>query len=118
VNSLKLESECSAPGEQPKFLGIREQRVTGLMIFVLMGCSVFMTAILKVIVHSLLRQISSAFVSRNSSRCWEYSGQNKQDNYGKLVNNIMEIYSVLWCYRESRGSILVRVVRERRWYLK
>lgn len=48
VNSLKLESECSAPGEQPKFLGIREQRVTGLMIFVLMGSSVFMTSILKV----------------------------------------------------------------------
>ncbi|KAM9760205.1 electroneutral sodium bicarbonate exchanger 1 isoform 5-T7 [Dama dama] len=49
VNSLKLESECSAPGEQPKFLGIREQRVTGLMIFVLMGCSVFMTTVLKFI---------------------------------------------------------------------
>ncbi|XP_007908765.2 electroneutral sodium bicarbonate exchanger 1 isoform X4 [Callorhinchus milii] len=49
VNSLKLESECSAPGEVPKFLGIREQRVTGLMIFVLMGCSVFMTAFLKFI---------------------------------------------------------------------
>ncbi|XP_067385942.1 electroneutral sodium bicarbonate exchanger 1 isoform X1 [Emydura macquarii macquarii] len=49
VNSLKLESGCSAPGEQPKFLGIREQRVTGLMIFVLMGCSVFMTAVLKFI---------------------------------------------------------------------
>ncbi|XP_055520513.1 electroneutral sodium bicarbonate exchanger 1-like [Leucoraja erinacea] len=49
VNSLKLESECSAPGEQPKFLGIREQRVTGLMIFVLMGCSVFMTTFLKFI---------------------------------------------------------------------
>lgn len=48
VNSLKLESECSAPGEQPKFLGIREQRFTGLMIFVLMGSSVFMTSILKV----------------------------------------------------------------------
>ncbi|XP_016425628.1 sodium-driven chloride bicarbonate exchanger [Sinocyclocheilus rhinocerous] len=47
VNSLKLESECSAPGEQPKFLGIREQRFTGLMIFVLMGSSVFMTSILK-----------------------------------------------------------------------
>lgn len=61
VNSLKLESECSAPGEQPKFLGIREQRVTGLMIFVLMGCSVFMTGILKVIIHSLLRQILSAW---------------------------------------------------------
>uniref|UniRef100_A0A3B3S1H2 Anion exchange protein n=1 Tax=Paramormyrops kingsleyae TaxID=1676925 RepID=A0A3B3S1H2_9TELE len=49
VNSLKLESECSAPGEQPKFLGIREQRVTGFMIFVLMGLSVFMTSALKFI---------------------------------------------------------------------
>ncbi|KAM9352693.1 sodium bicarbonate cotransporter 3-like isoform 2-T2 [Symphorus nematophorus] len=49
VNSLKLESECAAPGEQPKFLGIREQRVTGFMIFVLMGCSVFMTSVLKFI---------------------------------------------------------------------
>lgn len=48
VNSLKVESGCSAPGEQPKFLGIREQRVTGFMIFVLMGCSVFMTSMLKV----------------------------------------------------------------------
>uniref|UniRef100_H3BXL7 Anion exchange protein n=1 Tax=Tetraodon nigroviridis TaxID=99883 RepID=H3BXL7_TETNG len=49
VNSLKLESECSAPGEQPKFLGIREQRFTGLMIFILMGSSVFMTSVLKFI---------------------------------------------------------------------
>ncbi|XP_034560297.1 sodium bicarbonate cotransporter 3-like isoform X3 [Notolabrus celidotus] len=49
VNSLKVESGCSAPGEQPKFLGIREQRVTGFMIFVLMGCSVFMTSALKFI---------------------------------------------------------------------
>uniref|UniRef100_A0A8C7ISS3 Anion exchange protein n=1 Tax=Oncorhynchus kisutch TaxID=8019 RepID=A0A8C7ISS3_ONCKI len=49
VNSLKLESECSAPGEQPKFLGIREQRVTSFMIFILMGCSVFMTSVLKFI---------------------------------------------------------------------
>uniref|UniRef100_UPI00398EDB6A sodium bicarbonate cotransporter 3-like isoform X6 n=1 Tax=Pristiophorus japonicus TaxID=55135 RepID=UPI00398EDB6A len=49
VNSLKVESECSAPGEQPKFLGIREQRVTGLLIFILMGLSVFMTSVLKFI---------------------------------------------------------------------
>ncbi|XP_061110740.1 sodium bicarbonate cotransporter 3 isoform X2 [Conger conger] len=49
VNSLKLESHCSAPGEQPKFLGIREQRVTGFMIFILMGMSVFMTSVLKFI---------------------------------------------------------------------
>ncbi|XP_015263177.1 PREDICTED: electroneutral sodium bicarbonate exchanger 1 [Gekko japonicus] len=49
VNSLKLESSSAAPGEQPKFLGIREQRVTGLMIFVLMGLSVFMTSVLQFI---------------------------------------------------------------------
>ncbi|XP_036387937.1 electroneutral sodium bicarbonate exchanger 1 isoform X1 [Megalops cyprinoides] len=49
VNSLKLESESSAPGEQPRFLGIREQRLTGLVIFLLMGCSVFMTTVLRFI---------------------------------------------------------------------
>ncbi|XP_076862125.1 sodium bicarbonate cotransporter 3-like isoform X4 [Brachyhypopomus gauderio] len=49
VNSLKVESGCSAPGEQPKFLGIREQRLTGVLIFTLMGCSVFMTSALKFI---------------------------------------------------------------------
>ncbi|XP_036007997.1 electroneutral sodium bicarbonate exchanger 1 isoform X2 [Fundulus heteroclitus] len=49
VNSLKLESESAAPGEQPRFLGIREQRVTGLVIFLLMGCSVFMTGALQFI---------------------------------------------------------------------
>lgn len=56
VNSLKLESECSAPGEQPKFLGIREQRVTGLMIFMLMGSSVFMTSVLKVGQNSFIKK--------------------------------------------------------------
>ncbi|KAI5615013.1 electroneutral sodium bicarbonate exchanger 1 isoform X1, partial [Silurus asotus] len=49
VNSLKLESESAAPGEQPRFLGIREQRFTGLLIFLLMGCSVFMTGALQFI---------------------------------------------------------------------
>ncbi|KAF4112374.1 electroneutral sodium bicarbonate exchanger 1 [Onychostoma macrolepis] len=49
VNSLKLESESSAPGEQPRFLGIREQRLTGLFIFLLMGLSVFMTGALQFI---------------------------------------------------------------------
>ncbi|KFP89885.1 Electroneutral sodium bicarbonate exchanger 1, partial [Apaloderma vittatum] len=48
-SSLQVEAVSSAPGEQPRFLGIREQRVTGLMIFVLMGCSVFLTSLLKFI---------------------------------------------------------------------
>ncbi|XP_030622928.1 electrogenic sodium bicarbonate cotransporter 1 [Chanos chanos] len=49
IDSLKMETETSAPGEQPKFLGVREQRVTGVLVFVLTGLSVFMAPILKVI---------------------------------------------------------------------
>uniref|UniRef100_A0A3B5LYR1 Anion exchange protein n=1 Tax=Xiphophorus couchianus TaxID=32473 RepID=A0A3B5LYR1_9TELE len=49
IDSLKMETETSAPGEQPKFLGVREQRVTGVLVFMLTGLSVFMSPILKFI---------------------------------------------------------------------
>ncbi|KAG5841119.1 hypothetical protein ANANG_G00196210 [Anguilla anguilla] len=49
IDSLKMETETSAPGEQPKFLGVREQRVTGVFVFLLTGLSVFMAPILKFI---------------------------------------------------------------------
>ncbi|XP_067294367.1 solute carrier family 4 member 4a isoform X6 [Pseudorasbora parva] len=49
IDSLKMETETSAPGEQPKFLGVREQRVTGIFVFLLTGLSVFMSPILKFI---------------------------------------------------------------------
>ncbi|XP_039182023.1 anion exchange protein 4 isoform X2 [Crotalus tigris] len=49
MDSLKKESTTSAPGEQPKFLGIREQRVTGLVVFILTGLSVFLAPVLKFI---------------------------------------------------------------------
>ncbi|XP_018910915.2 sodium-driven chloride bicarbonate exchanger isoform X5 [Bemisia tabaci] len=47
VNSLKLESECAAPGEKPQFLGVREQRVTHIMIFLMIGFSVLITPMLR-----------------------------------------------------------------------
>ncbi|XP_028966571.1 electroneutral sodium bicarbonate exchanger 1 [Galendromus occidentalis] len=47
VNSLKRESESSAPGEKPQFLGVREQRVTQIVIFILVGLSVFFTKLLR-----------------------------------------------------------------------
>ncbi|NXG74449.1 S4A4 protein, partial [Baryphthengus martii] len=47
MESLRKESTTSAPGEQPEFLGIREQRLTGLAVFVLMGVSVFMAPVLR-----------------------------------------------------------------------
>lgn len=47
VNSLKVESETAAPGEKPQFLGVREQRVTHVMIFLTIGCSVLLTPLLS-----------------------------------------------------------------------
>ncbi|XP_054613337.1 electrogenic sodium bicarbonate cotransporter 4 isoform X2 [Dunckerocampus dactyliophorus] len=49
IDSLKMESESSAPGEQPQFLGVREQRLTGTLVFVLTGLSVFLAPILQYI---------------------------------------------------------------------
>ena len=49
VNSLRMESESASPGEKPQFLGVREQRVTHIMIFVLVGSSVFLTQYLSYI---------------------------------------------------------------------
>nr|XP_015196368.1 PREDICTED: electrogenic sodium bicarbonate cotransporter 4 isoform X6 [Lepisosteus oculatus] len=49
IDSLKMETESSAPGEQPQFLGVREQRLTGIMVFVLTGVSIFMAPILQYI---------------------------------------------------------------------
>ena len=47
VNSLKEESETSAPGEKPQFLGVREQRVTGILIFLSIGLSVLAKSLLN-----------------------------------------------------------------------
>ncbi|KJH42853.1 HCO3- transporter family protein [Dictyocaulus viviparus] len=47
VNSLHLQSESSAPGELPRFLGVKEQRLTGIIAHILIGLSVFLTGIIK-----------------------------------------------------------------------
>ncbi|XP_051542113.1 electrogenic sodium bicarbonate cotransporter 4-like [Myxocyprinus asiaticus] len=49
IDSLKMESESSAPGEQPQFLGVREQRLTGTLVFVLTGVSIFLAPVLQYI---------------------------------------------------------------------
>ncbi|XP_040915337.1 electrogenic sodium bicarbonate cotransporter 4 [Toxotes jaculatrix] len=49
IDSLKMESESSAPGEQPQFLGVREQRLTGTLVFVLTGLSIFLAPVLQYI---------------------------------------------------------------------
>jgi len=47
VGSLKMESESAAPGEKPTFLGVREQRVSNLLVFTTVGFSVLLTPVLR-----------------------------------------------------------------------
>jgi len=49
VKSLFRVSEVSIPGEKPQMIGVREQRVTGFSIHLLIGLSTLLTAILKLI---------------------------------------------------------------------
>ncbi|CAL1539317.1 unnamed protein product [Lymnaea stagnalis] len=54
VMSLRKESECTAPGERPTFLGVREQRVTALLVGILSGTSVLFTHVLQYIPMAVL----------------------------------------------------------------
>ncbi|KAM6965182.1 electrogenic sodium bicarbonate cotransporter 4 [Aplochiton taeniatus] len=49
IDSLKMESASSAPGESPQFLGVREQRLTGILVFILTGASIFLAPVLQFI---------------------------------------------------------------------
>lgn len=49
VRSLMRESEVSVPGERPQIIGVREQRVTGICIHLLIGFSTLITGILRLI---------------------------------------------------------------------
>ena len=49
VNSLKKFDGATAPGETPNFSGIYEQRLTGFLIFILIGLSVLFTSVLKLV---------------------------------------------------------------------
>ncbi|KAM8765614.1 anion exchange protein 4 isoform 1-T1 [Rhynchonycteris naso] len=49
MDGLRRESRACAPGEPPSFQGIREQRLTGLVVFILTGISIFLAPVLKFI---------------------------------------------------------------------
>ncbi|KAM3925660.1 electrogenic sodium bicarbonate cotransporter 4 isoform 2-T2 [Leptodactylus fuscus] len=73
IDSLKMETETSAPGEQPQFLGVREQRVTGIIVFVLTGISVFLAPVLKYIPMPVLYGIFlyMGVASLNGIQFWD-----------------------------------------------
>ena len=41
--------DSTAPGEKPEFCGVAEQRITGVLIFLMIGLSVFFTPLLRLI---------------------------------------------------------------------
>ncbi|KAL3989974.1 anion exchange family protein [Acanthocheilonema viteae] len=49
VDSLRLQSETSAPGEKAQFLGIKEQRLTAIIAHLLIGFSVLITPVIKLV---------------------------------------------------------------------
>uniref|UniRef100_A0A8C9K9S8 Anion exchange protein n=1 Tax=Panthera tigris altaica TaxID=74533 RepID=A0A8C9K9S8_PANTA len=65
IDSLKMETETSAPGEQPQFLGVREQRVTGTIVFILTGISVFLAPILKILGLIIVRRLLDLIFSQH-----------------------------------------------------
>uniref|UniRef100_A0A8C4PLZ9 Anion exchange protein n=1 Tax=Equus asinus TaxID=9793 RepID=A0A8C4PLZ9_EQUAS len=65
IDSLKMETETSAPGEQPQFLGVREQRVTGTIVFILTGISVFLAPILKILGLVMVRRLLDFIFSQH-----------------------------------------------------
>ncbi|GCB65732.1 hypothetical protein scyTo_0004850, partial [Scyliorhinus torazame] len=73
IDGLKMETETSAPGEQPQFLGVREQRLTGVVVFVLTGVSVFLAPILKYIPMAVLYGIFlyMGVASLNGIQFWD-----------------------------------------------
>nr|XP_026253197.1 electrogenic sodium bicarbonate cotransporter 4 isoform X2 [Urocitellus parryii] len=73
IDSLKMETETSAPGEQPQFLGVREQRVTGIIVFILTGTSVFLAPVLKYIPMPVLYGVFlyMGVASLNGIQFWE-----------------------------------------------
>ncbi|KAM9105567.1 LOW QUALITY PROTEIN: anion exchange protein 4 [Megaptera novaeangliae] len=54
MDSLRRASRACAPGEAPSFLGIREQRPTGLAVFILTGISIFLAPLYQFIPMPLL----------------------------------------------------------------
>lgn len=82
VNSLKVESKTSAPGEKPQFLGVLEQRVTNIMIFLLVGLSVFFTPVLK---HIPMPVLFGVFLYMGTS---SLKGSQVKYNYDLIEPNL------------------------------
>ena len=54
MQSLKMYEDSTAPGQPPRFVGVLEQRFTGLITFVLVGCSILFSPYLVYIPINIL----------------------------------------------------------------
>ena len=95
-----METETAAPGEKPRFLGVRENRwnlemtkylarvsrVTHVVIFILVGLSAFMSPILAKIPMPVLLLSSSSLYKRLAYWPWGKFRWGPNLNYTKLLN--------------------------------
>ncbi|CAJ0562233.1 unnamed protein product, partial [Mesorhabditis spiculigera] len=49
VDSLRVQSESAAPGEKAQMLGVKEQRLTAILAHLMIGVSVFLTPVIKLV---------------------------------------------------------------------
>ncbi|XP_076031452.1 band 3 anion transport protein-like isoform X2 [Oratosquilla oratoria] len=54
TSALTVMSAAGAPGESPKMVGVKEQRLSALVVSVLIGLSVFLTAVLNLVPKAVL----------------------------------------------------------------
>ena len=102
LQSLKKESESSAPGEKPQFLGIREQRVTNILIGICIGLSTLITPILALIPMPVLFGVF-LFMGVSSLKGLQVVIQavlpiRNQDKIGRVGNTewAVGLFSVCW----------------------
>ncbi|KAM9312537.1 electrogenic sodium bicarbonate cotransporter 4 [Gastrophryne carolinensis] len=128
IDSLKMETETSAPGEQPQFLGVREQRVTGIIVFVLTGISVFLAPVLKYIPMPVLYGIFlyMGVASLNGIQFWDrcklfFMPAKHQPDYAYLRHvplrrihlfTVVQIVclAVLWILKSTVAAIIFPVM--------
>ncbi|PIK47516.1 putative sodium bicarbonate cotransporter 3 isoform X3 [Apostichopus japonicus] len=66
VDSLRVLSKTTIPGEPPKVEGCREQRVTGCVVFLIVGASTLLTGILRFVPMPVLYGVFLYWVCRPS----------------------------------------------------
>lgn len=122
VDSLRMLSETAAPGDKPIFLGVREQRVTHILIFVLCGLSIFFTQILQRIPMPVLFGVFlfMGTTSLKGSQVWPIitlNDYNNTTNKQLMIQLFERIVILLMPQKYQPDYLFLRQVKTRRVHL-